>query len=48
MQTEYYWLLSRTPALPEDEELREKIEMLKEQNGIIDDELIITEHFAEG
>ncbi|XP_003436167.2 uncharacterized protein LOC11175951 [Anopheles gambiae] len=45
---EYYWLLSRTPALPEDEELREKIEILKEQNGIIDDELIITEHFAEG
>uniref|UniRef100_A0A182PVG9 Apolipoprotein D n=1 Tax=Anopheles epiroticus TaxID=199890 RepID=A0A182PVG9_9DIPT len=45
---EYYWLLSRTPALPEDGELKEKIELLKEQNGIIDDELIITEHFAEG
>uniref|UniRef100_A0A182JQH2 Apolipoprotein D n=1 Tax=Anopheles christyi TaxID=43041 RepID=A0A182JQH2_9DIPT len=45
---EYYWLLSRTPSLPDDEELKEKIEMLKEQNGIIDDELIITEHFAEG
>ncbi|XP_050072150.1 uncharacterized protein LOC126560032 [Anopheles maculipalpis] len=45
---EYYWLLSRTPSLPEDEELREKIHSLKEQNGIVDDELIITEHFAEG
>uniref|UniRef100_A0A4Y0BP82 Apolipoprotein D n=1 Tax=Anopheles funestus TaxID=62324 RepID=A0A4Y0BP82_ANOFN len=45
---EYYWLLSRTPSLPEDETLRERIEMLKEVNGIVDDELIVTEHFAEG
>uniref|UniRef100_A0A182NRI3 Apolipoprotein D n=1 Tax=Anopheles dirus TaxID=7168 RepID=A0A182NRI3_9DIPT len=45
---EYFWLLSRTPSLPEDGELREKIEAAKEHNGIVDDELIITEHFAEG
>uniref|UniRef100_A0A182MS81 Lipocalin/cytosolic fatty-acid binding domain-containing protein n=1 Tax=Anopheles culicifacies TaxID=139723 RepID=A0A182MS81_9DIPT len=45
---EYYWLLSRTPSLPEDEELRERIEMLKEQYGIVADELIVTEQFAEG
>ncbi|XP_049530212.1 apolipoprotein D-like [Anopheles darlingi] len=45
---EYYWLLSRTPSLPEDEELREKILTLKHESGIVDDELIVTEHFAEG
>uniref|UniRef100_A0AAG5CZY5 Apolipoprotein D n=1 Tax=Anopheles atroparvus TaxID=41427 RepID=A0AAG5CZY5_ANOAO len=45
---EYYWLLSRTPTMPEDEELRDKIAELKQANGIVDDELIITEHFAEG
>ncbi|XP_053680165.1 apolipoprotein D-like [Anopheles nili] len=43
---EYYWLLSRTPALPDDEQLRDKIAMVKQQRGIVDDELIITEHFA--
>uniref|UniRef100_A0A182J5D9 Lipocalin/cytosolic fatty-acid binding domain-containing protein n=1 Tax=Anopheles atroparvus TaxID=41427 RepID=A0A182J5D9_ANOAO len=45
---EYYWLLSRTPTMPEDEELRDKIAERKQANGIVDDELIITEHFAEG
>ncbi|XP_035781272.1 uncharacterized protein LOC118460775 [Anopheles albimanus] len=45
---EYYWLLSRTPSLPEDEELREKILTVKHESGIVDDELIVTEHFAEG
>uniref|UniRef100_A0A182YPT4 Apolipoprotein D n=1 Tax=Anopheles stephensi TaxID=30069 RepID=A0A182YPT4_ANOST len=45
---ESYGLLSRTPSLPDDGELRKTIDTLKEQNGIVDDELVITEQFAEG
>uniref|UniRef100_A0A182IWD1 Lipocln_cytosolic_FA-bd_dom domain-containing protein n=1 Tax=Anopheles atroparvus TaxID=41427 RepID=A0A182IWD1_ANOAO len=44
---ENYGLLSRTPTMPEEAELRDKIAQLKQANGIIDDELIITKHFAE-